>query len=296
MAGDWIKLQKDTFDKPEVLAIASRLGIDPDAVVGKLSRVWSWFDTHTTDGNAESVTFAFVDRYVGVTGFAEQMALVGWLTQKGHTLSLPNFDYHTGETAKKRALGKNRAEKLRSNAKSNAESNADSVTEALPEKRREEKKEEYPPTPRKRAGGQRFEEFWLSWPKNERKQDKAKCLDHWKRHDLDELADSILSDVRTKRGTTKWSEGFVEAPLVYLRGKRWEDGVTPQAVGGSDVGQEAWFKSRQGIEGKGESVGVGRWDESAFQLGRGESWPEYRSKVFKAAGHEPLRAVALEAA
>ena len=134
MAGDWIKLQKDTPDKPEVLAIASRLGIDPDAVVGKLVRVWSWFDTHTVDGNASCVTFSFLDRITGVTGFAEQMCLIGWLEQSGHDLRLPNFDYHNGETAKKRALTKNRVEKSRSNA----DSNAQSVTKALPEKRREE--------------------------------------------------------------------------------------------------------------------------------------------------------------
>jgi uncharacterized protein YdaU (DUF1376 family) len=73
-----------------------------------------------------------------------------------------------------------------------------------------------------------FDEFWLAWPKNERKQDKAKCLDHWKRNDLGSIADRIAADVRVKRGTQKWQEGFVEAPLVYLRGKRWEDGVEPE--------------------------------------------------------------------
>lgn len=135
MAGDWIKVQKDTPDKPEVLAIASRLNIDPDAVTGKLIRIWSWFDTHTTNGNALSVTFSFLDRLTGVTGFAEQVALVGWLEQNGHELTLPNFNFHNGETAKKRAMGKNRTEKSRSNA----ESNASSVTETSPEKRREEK-------------------------------------------------------------------------------------------------------------------------------------------------------------
>ena len=139
MAGDWIKLQKDTPDKPEVLAIAARMNLDPDAVVGKLVRIWSWFDTHTIDGNANSVTFALLDRLAGVTGFAEQMTFVGWLDQKGHLLTLPNFEYHNGETAKKRALGKNRQEKRRSNDESNANSNASSVTKALPEKRREEK-------------------------------------------------------------------------------------------------------------------------------------------------------------
>ena len=139
MAGDWIKLQKDTPDKPEVLAIAARMNLDPDAVVGKLVRIWSWFDTHTIDGNANSVTFALLDRLAGVTGFAEQMTFVGWLDQNGHLLTLPNFEYHNGETAKKRALGKNRQEKRRSNDESNANSNASSVTKALPEKRREEK-------------------------------------------------------------------------------------------------------------------------------------------------------------
>jgi hypothetical protein len=134
MAGDWIKLQKDTPDKPEILAMSSRLGIDSDAVVGKLVRIWSWFDTHTTSGNASCVTYSFLDRLAGVTGFAEQMALVGWLEQSGHDLKLSNFGYHNGETAKTRALGKNRTKKSRSNAPSNAII----VTEPLPEKRREE--------------------------------------------------------------------------------------------------------------------------------------------------------------
>ena len=142
MAGDWIKLQKDTFDKPEVLAIATRMGIDPDAVVGKLGRIWSWFDTHTVDGNASCVTFSFIDRYVGVTGFAEQVALVGWLVQNGYDLTLPNFGYHNGETAKTRALAKNRVEKHRSNANGNAPS----VTKSLPEKRREEKNKDIRPS------------------------------------------------------------------------------------------------------------------------------------------------------
>jgi hypothetical protein len=136
MAGDWIKLQKDTPDKPEILAMSSRLGIDSDAVVGKLVRIWSWFDTHTTSGNASCVTYSFLDRLAGVTGFAEQMALVGWLEQIGHDLKLSNFGYHNGETAKTRALGKNRTKKSRSNAPSSATI----VTEPLPEKRREEKK------------------------------------------------------------------------------------------------------------------------------------------------------------
>lgn len=85
-----------------------------------------------------------------------------------------------------------------------------------------------PPYPPKGVG-RRFEEFWLAWPKGERKQDKAKCEAKWRRSELDELADMILADIRVKRGTEKWREGFIEAPLVYLNGRRWEDGVEANA-------------------------------------------------------------------
>lgn len=51
--------------------------------------------------------------------------------------------------------------------------------------------------------------------------------------------------------------------------------------------QAPWHESRAGIEAKGSELGVGRWDESAFQLGRGEHWPAYQARVFAAAGHEP---------
>lgn len=134
----WMKIELELPDKPEVHYIAAITGIDPDAVVGKLIRVWQWFDKHTTDGNASGVTFALPDRISGVTGFGEAMNLAGWLVQDGSVLTMPKFDRHNGESAKKRALTAERV------AKSKQKSNANSVTTALPdalpreEKRREE--------------------------------------------------------------------------------------------------------------------------------------------------------------
>lgn len=90
------------------------------------------------------------------------------------------------------------------------------------EKEGETKKE--PP-----SGALRFEDFWKAWPKNERKQDKAKCLAKWKSEKLDKVADTILSDVQVKQQTQKWQQGYIEAPLVYLNGKRWLDEVQPEA-------------------------------------------------------------------
>ncbi len=68
MSGDWIKMEASTPDKPEVMAITVAMGWDDsDLSVGKLFRVWRWFDQHTTDGNAGSVTLALLDRIAGVT-------------------------------------------------------------------------------------------------------------------------------------------------------------------------------------------------------------------------------------
>lgn len=96
------------------------------------------------------------------------------------------------------------------------------------EQEQEQEQEKNTPPPPK---GGRFEEFWTSWPKSERKQDKAKCEDKWRRGRLDAVADAILADLALKKLTEKWRGGYVEAPLVYLNGKRWEDGVTPDGRG-----------------------------------------------------------------
>lgn len=157
MAGDWIKVEMETPDKPEIHYMASALNLDPDAVVGKLFRVWSWFDKHTENGNAVGVTYSLVDRIASVTGFAECMAFVGWLKQDGHSLILPRFDRHNGKTAKNRALTNERVAKSRKVQRiSNAECNAETVTKTVTreEKRREDVKDIAPTEKRPRKATQ----------------------------------------------------------------------------------------------------------------------------------------------
>ena len=160
MAGDWIKMERGTPEKPEVLAITVRMGWDdPDLTVGKLFRLWCWFDQHTTDGNAIGVTPALLDRYLCVSGFIDAVALSGWVVVNSDGISLPNFDKHNGASAKKRGLTAKRV----ANHKTNASTNARSVSEALPreEKRREEKNKES-----KQQRGSRLASDWFlpkSW-------------------------------------------------------------------------------------------------------------------------------------
>ncbi len=153
MAGDWIKFEKSTLDKPEVFEIASILEIDADAVVGKLLRVWNWFDDQSVDGNAPVTVRALLDRYSGVSKFTSAMESVGWLIVEGESMSLPNFDRHNGQSAKKRCDTNRRVAKSRSkNKQCNENVTPKALPKALPEKRIEEKKiedrEEPPKSPK----------------------------------------------------------------------------------------------------------------------------------------------------
>lgn len=138
MAGDWIKFELTTLDKPEVCQIADLADIDPDAVVGKLMRVWGWFDQQTENGNAPSVSKKLLDRLVGVTGFCEHMKSVAWMIETEGVISLPHFDRHNGKTAKNRLLT---AKRVANHKASNAKGNASNVSGALPKEDVEKNKE-----------------------------------------------------------------------------------------------------------------------------------------------------------
>lgn len=209
MAGDWIKFEHATLDKPEVIAMADMLGTSADDVVGKLLRVWVWFDKQSRFGDAGSVTesalMRFIDHHVGSQGFAACMKKVGWLCADG----LPNFDRHNGETAKNRALSKNRMKRKRY---------ANVTQEASPEKRREEK------TPIVPTGG--FEAFWSAYP-SARRIAKSKCLDTWNRGCFESSSSAIVAHVTAMRDTDQWQREagkFIPSTQTYLNQKRWEDG------------------------------------------------------------------------
>lgn len=126
MAGDWIKVEHSLPDKPEVVSIASAVGIDQDSAAGKCLRWFIWLDQQVEDCNAVSVTDAFIDRLTFCPGFAAALRRVGWLEGRECHLSVPNFDRHNGQTAKIRAQSKDRQQRKR-----------DSVTETLRSKRDE---------------------------------------------------------------------------------------------------------------------------------------------------------------
>jgi hypothetical protein len=118
----WIKIEHTMPDKPEVAAMAERLGIDMDSIAGKLLRLWIWCDQQTTDGNAPRITASFIDRLTNCPGFTAALIEAGWLIERKGALSIPNFARHNGQTAKTRALTSDRVKRSR---------NAPTVTEPL---------------------------------------------------------------------------------------------------------------------------------------------------------------------
>lgn len=140
MAGDWMKIEKVTPGKPEVLQISEILGIHPTHAFGLCVKFWIWCDDQLHDGNARGVTNVTLDFLIGHTGFTNALVKVGWLRDRSGSLEVPHFDRHLSESAKNRAITKERARKHRE--KSNDNTVTKVTHEALPEKRREEVLEE----------------------------------------------------------------------------------------------------------------------------------------------------------
>ena len=72
MASSWIMVEVITLINQEIFQIAEILGIDPDAVLGKLVRIWAWADQQTIDGNAWQ-RYKRIDRLAFITGIADAL-------------------------------------------------------------------------------------------------------------------------------------------------------------------------------------------------------------------------------
>lgn len=202
MASSWIKVEVITPDKPEIFQIAEILNIDPDAVLGKLVRIWAWADQQTVDGNAGSVTKGVLDRIAFITGFADALIAVGWLAYDGNKLVLPNFERHNGESSKKRALTNRRVAAHRKNETQKVTQSA--LQKELPEEEEEEEeevKDKNPPNPPRGRDKK-------SYPYPE--QLNAEAWEEWK---------AYRSEMRFKSyAPTERSEGAAITELINLSG------------------------------------------------------------------------------
>jgi hypothetical protein len=101
---DWLKIEKATPRKPEVLVLSEILGIHPDHAFGLCFRFWSWCDDQlSSECHRVTVTSVTVDSVIGHSGFASAMIQVGWLIETSGGIEVPNFDRHLSKSAKSRS-------------------------------------------------------------------------------------------------------------------------------------------------------------------------------------------------
>lgn len=101
--------------------MATQLRIDPDMVMGKLVRLWSWAEVNRINGNDLGVTHEFLDKVAGKKGFAAALERCGWLREENGKLAFANFQRHNGPSGKGRALTAMRVAKHRAKKRNDDE-------------------------------------------------------------------------------------------------------------------------------------------------------------------------------
>ena len=109
MAGDWLKVEKATIDKPEIRLVARLCDVSRDAAFAAWFRLWCWFDTETEDGHFPALTPEDCDDIGRLRGLGRACAEAGWIefAADGGAI-IRNWDRHNGVSAKKRALANRR--------------------------------------------------------------------------------------------------------------------------------------------------------------------------------------------
>ena len=140
MAGDYIPMRIALADDPAVISIATATKLTPDHVVGKLHRLWSWADQHTTDGELAGVPASWIDDYLKKKGFAAAMASTPkdpWLIITPNGVTIPKYERWNGKCAKAR-LENNRRQQM---SREKCDKSVTNVTNVTQQSRAEKSRE-----------------------------------------------------------------------------------------------------------------------------------------------------------
>jgi hypothetical protein len=235
VAGDWIKLEHATLDKPEVLELSELLSVSQGDALLYCLRFWVWVDEQSRDGRligrSTAISKKSIDALMHCAGFANALIHVGWLEEHEGVLCIPKFDAHNGETSKKRVL-KNRAQ---ANWRESKAANVDATVDALVEKMRstnastrEEKRRVLTPSPL-------FAEFWTAYPKRKNRGQAERAWQKLKPNE--QLLADILQGIERAKTSEFWrkdSGRFIPFPATWLNAKGWldedEQTTTPRYV------------------------------------------------------------------
>ena len=106
MAGEWIPYDVCLPQKPEVLELVDRTGLQPDQVVGRLLMLWGWAALNSSDGTARMSIRLLARLCGGDEEFWREVEAVGWLVidAENGTIGIPGWEARFSKAAKSRAL------------------------------------------------------------------------------------------------------------------------------------------------------------------------------------------------
>ncbi|PQV48772.1 helix-turn-helix domain-containing protein [Paraburkholderia sp. BL21I4N1] len=124
-----------------------------------------------------------------------------------------------------------------------------------------------------------FDRWWKIWPSTPRKVAWSECQKLWKENELDAITDQITAHTEAMKKSTAWRDGWEPSPKTYLTGRRWLDGVPPDAselVTEAGDGAPGWWDSASGIEAQGRKRGISKREAEAM--------PDFFLRVARASG------------
>lgn len=109
----WIKMREGLELDPKTIAIANRLRISIDAVIGKLFRLWCWANRYAQRDAVQHINGLWVDSFLSQSGFAEAMVVVGWLRITETGVEFINFREHNWQEEHQKGLAAERQRRYR---------------------------------------------------------------------------------------------------------------------------------------------------------------------------------------
>ena len=103
MAGDWIGIDHELPDKPEVLGIHEATGEEIGTIIGRLFLLWRLMDRQTEDGRLPNAgPRSLATKCGGTPEFWGAVAAVGWVEFVDGFTVVPDFSRRFGKSARRR--------------------------------------------------------------------------------------------------------------------------------------------------------------------------------------------------
>lgn len=281
----WIKMRIELQTHPKVVRILSamrpqsvRSATDKFWVIGGLHAVWCVFDTHSEDGVLVGYTPEALDHVIGLPGIADAMMEVGWLEYDGaQTLTLPEFDEHNSQSAKRRAEDQKRKKAARKSSPRPQTVHKLSTNE--------------PDISRKNCGPEKEKEEELTTHTPGR---AAQISIAMRKHTIDanpahpvvlaiagqdvaiETIEACCKEARDAKPNERISPNYIAKKL-----EGWANAAASVRATGAkapSATRDDWHRSESGIQRKGAELGMMARPSESWDQFKGRVWEELRKR------------------